>query len=64
MYIYHCDVITRFYKEEVIEWLVCNGDIDEEFADTYEPTSDDLKCYAWYCIENEHCEYSDITRSK
>ena len=52
-----CEVHVTFRDDEVIDWLILNDELDEEDAAGYEPTYDDLKRYAWECIENDDCEY-------
>ena len=56
-HIFECTVRVRFDDEEVISDLVDNEVIDEEDAENYEPTSDDLRNYAWQLIENDEGEY-------
>lgn len=64
MNFFKCEISIRFTDREVVEWLVYNGELDEEEAKTYIPTYDDRKNYAWYCVENEYCEYGDCEEVK
>lgn len=56
-HIFECTVRVRFDDEEVIWGLVDDEVISEEEADTYKPTSEDLRNYAWQLIENDEGEY-------
>jgi len=57
MHFFKCEVTIRFSDEDVIEWLICNEELDEDDAEGYTPTYDELQRYAWECVENEDCEY-------
>lgn len=63
MYFAECTVTVRFTEEEVIEWLVDNEAIDEDEADIYKPTFEQLQDYAWERIEEDDGEYGSITIS-
>lgn len=60
MYVCECTVTVRFSKEDVIEDLLDNEMISEEDAENYEPTSDDIRAYAWSLIENDEGEYDSV----
>ena len=63
MYFAEYTVTVRFTEEEVVEWLVDNGAIEEDEADTYKPTFEQLQDYAWERIEEDEGEYGSITIS-
>ena len=52
-----CEITIRIDDRDVIEWLVDNEELNEDEAENYTPTYDELQRYAWECIENEDCEY-------
>lgn len=62
MYFAECTVTVRFTEEEVIEWLVDNGVIEDE-APTYTPTFEQLQDYAWELIESDNGEYGSVSIS-
>jgi hypothetical protein len=61
MYIAECTVTVRFDKDDVVDWLVDNEEITEEYAETYTPTLEELQAYAWELIEQDDGEYGTIT---
>ena len=63
MHFAECTVTVRFTDEDVIEWLVNNGAIEEEDADTYSPTFEQMRDYAWERIEEDDGEYGSVTVS-
>ena len=63
MYFAECTVTVRFTEAEVIERLVDNGAINEDEAETYKPTFEQLQDYTWEQIENDGGEYGSITIS-
>lgn len=60
MYECECTVTVRFSKEDVIDDLLDNEEITEEEAENYEPTSDEIRAYAWTLIENDDGEYGSV----
>ena len=64
MNFYRCEISIRFTDAEVVEWLLYEGEIEETEAELYTPSDDDRKRYAWYCVENEYCEYGDCEEEK
>lgn len=63
LHVFDCNVRVRFDDDDVIEWLMGEGEIDEEEAETYQPTYEDLKRYAWFLIECDDGEYDSPEES-
>ena len=63
MHHFKCEITIRFDDSEVIEWLVNNEEIGEDEAENYKPTDDECQRYAWYCVENEYCEYGGCEKA-
>lgn len=55
-----CEVSITFRDEDVNDWLNCEGELDDEDVKTHVPTYDELRRYAWECVENEDCEYGGV----
>ena len=60
MYCFKCTVTVRFSNDDVIQDLLDNEAITEEEAETYTPTYDDLRDYAWSLIEQDDGEYDGL----
>ena len=60
MIICKCTVTVRFIEQDVIDSLLDDEQITEEEAETYKPTDDDIRDYAWMLIENDDGEYDGI----
>ena len=61
MYVCTCEVTVRFDDDEVVEWLVDNEVITEEEAETYIPSYEEIRGYAWELIECDGGEYGSIS---
>lgn len=62
MYVCTCTVTVRFDDDDVVEWLVDNEEItDDDFADSYSPSRDEIERYAWELIEQDEGEYGSIS---
>lgn len=53
MYSYTCTVTVRFEDDDVIEWLIDNDVIDEDEADVYVLTQEQIRDYAWELIKKK-----------
>lgn len=60
MHSFSCEVSGVFDDDDVIDWLICEGEIDEEERDGYVPTHEDLLRYAWSVIEEDGGEYGTV----
>jgi hypothetical protein len=56
-------VTVRFDDDDVIGWLVDNEAITEEEAESYTPTQEQIRDYAWELIEQDDGEYGSISVS-
>lgn len=61
MHTAECTVTVRFTDEEVIESLVDDEIITEEEAETYTPTDEQLRDYAWRLIDADDGEYGHVS---
>ena len=61
MHVCTCTVTVRFDDDDVVEWLVDNEIITEEEAETYTPTQEQIRDYAWELIDQDDGEYGSIS---
>ena len=57
---FECTVTVRFDDSDVIDRLIDEGSITEEDAETYKPTPQQLRDYAWFLIEQDEGEYGNL----
>lgn len=61
MHVCTCTVTVRFDDSDVVEWLIDNEVITEEEAETYTPTQEEIRDYAWELIDQNNGEYGSIS---